>query len=57
MKNLQRDTVTAALILFAIVLFISGEYAASTTMFAIAIIVMNIKSSFKRYKAGQLSLG
>ena len=57
MKNLQRDTVTAAIILFAIVLFISGEYAVSTTMFAIAIIAMNIKSSFKRFKAGQLSLG
>jgi hypothetical protein len=43
--------------LFAIVLFISGEYAVSTTMFAIAIIALNIKSSFKRFKAGQLSLG
>jgi hypothetical protein len=57
MKNLQRDTVTAAIIIFAIVLFISGEYAVSTAMFAIAIIALNIKSSFKRYKAGQLSLG
>ena len=57
MKNLQRDMIAAVTILFAIVLFISGEYAVSTTMFAIAIIALNIKSSFKRYKAGQLSLG
>ena len=57
MKNLQRDMIAAVTILFAIVLFISGEYAVSTAMFAIAIIALNIKSSLKRFKAGQLSLG
>ena len=57
MKNLQKDASTAALIIFAIVLFISGEYAVSTVLFAIVIIVLNIKSSFSRIKAGQLSLG
>jgi hypothetical protein len=57
MKNLQKDTSTAALIIFAIVLFISGEYTVSTALFAIAIIALNIKSSFSRFKAGQLSLG
>jgi len=57
MKNLQRDASTAALIIFAIVLFISGEYAVSTALFAIAIIALNIKSSFSRFKASQLSLG
>ena len=57
MKNLQKDTGTAALIIFAIVLFIPGEYAVSTALFAIAITALNIKSSFSRFKAGQLSLG
>ena len=57
MKNLQKDTGTAALIIFAIVLFISGEYAVSTALFAIAIVALNIKSGFSRFKAGQLSLG
>ena len=57
MKDLHKDTGTAAIIIFAIVLFISGEYAVSTALFAIAITALNIKSSFSRFKAGQLSLG
>ena len=57
MKDLHKDTGTAAIIIFAIVLFISGEYAVSTALFAIAIVALNIKSSFSRFKSGQLSLG
>ena len=51
MKNLHKDITVAALIILAIVLFISGEYTLSTGLFAIAIIVINIKASRNRFKA------
>ncbi len=55
MKTLPKNSGTAALIIFSIVLFISGEYTVSTTLFTIAIIVFNIKNHSNRFKADQLS--
>ena len=55
MKILPKESGTAALIIFSIVLFISGEYTASTALFAITIIVFNIKNHGNRFKADQLS--
>ncbi len=55
MKNLPKDSGTAALIIFSIILFISGEYTISTSLFAIAIIALNIKNHGNRFKADQLS--
>ena len=56
MKTLHKDRILAALIIFAIVLFISGEYTLSTGLFAIAIIFINIKASRNRFKADKFSL-
>jgi hypothetical protein len=56
MKNLHKDITVTALIILAIVLFISGEYTLSTGLFAIAIIVINIKASRNRFKADKFSL-
>jgi hypothetical protein len=55
MKNLPKDSGTAVLIIFSIVLFISGEYTISTALFAIAIIILNIKNHRSRFIADQLS--
>jgi predicted membrane protein len=55
MKTLHKDRILAALIIFAIVLFISGEYTISTTLFAILVIFLNIKISRNRFKAEELS--
>jgi hypothetical protein len=55
MKTLPKDSGTAALIIFSIVLFISGEYTVSTALFAIAIIAYNIKNHGNRFKADQFS--
>jgi hypothetical protein len=57
MKTLRKDGSIAALIIFAIVLFISGEYTISTGLFAFAIIALNIKTNVNMFKANQLSLG
>jgi hypothetical protein len=57
MKTLRKDGSIAALIIFAIVLFISGEYTISTGLFAFAIIALNIKTNVNRFKANQLTLG
>jgi len=55
MKTLHKDSGIAALIIFSIVLFISGEYTVSTGLFAIAIIVFNIKNHSNRFNADQFS--
>ena len=55
MKTYHKDSGVAALIIFAIVLFISGEYTVSTGLFTLVIIALNIKSSPKRFKADLLS--
>ncbi len=55
MKTLPKDSGTAALIIFSIVLFISGEYTISAGLFAIAIIFLNIKNHRSRFEADQLS--
>ncbi|MFZ9609407.1 MAG: hypothetical protein ACO294_01745 [Methylococcales bacterium] len=55
MKTLHKDRILAALIIFAIVLFISGEYTISTALFAILVIFLNIKISRNRFKAEELS--
>jgi hypothetical protein len=55
MKTLPKDSGTSALIIFSIVLFISGEYTVSTALFTIAIIVYNIKNHGNRFKADQFS--
>jgi len=55
MKTLPKDSGIAALIIFSIVLFISGEYTVSTGLFAIAIIFLNIKNHHNRFKTDQFS--
>ncbi len=55
MKNLHKDSSVAALIIFAIALFISGEYALSIGLFSIGIIVINVKSSRESSKVTLLS--
>ena len=55
MKNLHKDSGIAALIIFSIVLFISGEYTVSTGLFSIAIIAFNIKNHSNRFNADQFS--
>jgi membrane protein implicated in regulation of membrane protease activity len=55
MKTLHKDRILAALIIFAIVLFISGKYTISTALFAILVIFLNIKISRNRFKAEELS--
>ena len=55
MKTLHKDRILAALIIFAIVLLISGEYTISTALFAILVIFLNIKISRNRFKAEELS--
>lgn len=50
MTTLPKNSITAALIVFSIVLFISGEYTISAGLFAIAIIVLNVKKHRNRFK-------
>ena len=55
MKTLPKDSGIAALIIFSIVLFISGEYTVSAGLFAIAIVFLNIKNHHNRFKTDQFS--
>ncbi len=53
MNDLQKDILTAAVFITGLVGFISAEFIISSTLFASAAIVTNLKFNRKQIKAGQ----
>lgn len=53
MNDLQKDILTAAVFITGLVGFISGEFIISSTLFASAAIVTNLKFNRKQVKVGQ----